>query len=623
LSSTRRRAWHLWCAALGGAALLTVTSQAPSLAATGASARSAAGLSTNYDFARLVLQDGHWPVSSNNVTVLTQWLRAEEPTSDWWDRDNPLNNGLGSGGGSGLGSYSSLMTAAHEVARNLENSAWGYPAVLADLVHSSAPALTARAIWRSSWAAGHYGLGADWDTSPVPSVAAPPVAWSSQAECSSAPSDIVTTCASAFTATGSAWHWAQLPGVVGDELWVFAGHASAGTATWYPKLLIGTYEVDAFVPSQFADAVASYVVVDARGGHRVLVNQEPYNNTWVPLGQFTAGERGSIRVVLQVGTSGSSSGTYLAASEMRFTPIADPQEHARDTSSHNVLVVRPPGVPQDVAAIAGNGRVLVSWLAPSKDGGDAVGDYEATALPGGRTCTTVDARLAAPSCTVDGLANGSSYRFVVRAKTTAGSSAASTASAPVVPLQSTTVKVTTLGTSAYGEVVRFRATLDPVPSSGLVLFALDGRVLPGCGSASVMKGRASCAARLTKVGPLRLLVTFSGSTSSAGAEAISAVVVGRAKTQLRAAVDPTSAPPSAIVAVRAWRLPGAATGTLLFTSGAARLCATAVRSGGGSCSFRLKLSSGVHEIIATYFGSRTFLRAVARTTVRVVVPPTT
>ena len=34
------------------------------------------GLSTNYDFARLVLLDAGWPVSANNVTVLTQWLRS-------------------------------------------------------------------------------------------------------------------------------------------------------------------------------------------------------------------------------------------------------------------------------------------------------------------------------------------------------------------------------------------------------------------------------------------------------------------------------------------------------------------------------------------------------------------
>ena len=80
------------------------------------------GESTNFDWARLVLKDGGWAQSSNNITVITQWMDSEEPVDDWWDRNNPLNNGLGSGGGEGLGSYSNLVVAAHYVALNLEES---------------------------------------------------------------------------------------------------------------------------------------------------------------------------------------------------------------------------------------------------------------------------------------------------------------------------------------------------------------------------------------------------------------------------------------------------------------------------------------------------------------------
>ena len=115
--------------------------------------------------------------------MLTQWLRSEEPTSHWWDRDNPLNDGLGSGGGSGLGSYGSVITAAYYVAANLENHAYGYPEVARDLAISAPVITTDRAIWRSSWAAGHYGRGANWGTSPVPSVAAPSGAWQSPTHC--------------------------------------------------------------------------------------------------------------------------------------------------------------------------------------------------------------------------------------------------------------------------------------------------------------------------------------------------------------------------------------------------------------------------------------------------------
>jgi hypothetical protein len=135
------------------------------------------GESTNFDWARWVLHDGMWPESSNNITVITQWMTSEEPTSDWWDRNNPLNNGLGSGGGSGLGSYSNLLDAAHFVALNLEDGTADYGAIVADLKASAAPSTTARAIWDSPWAASHYGYGSAWHSGPVATVAAPSSAW--------------------------------------------------------------------------------------------------------------------------------------------------------------------------------------------------------------------------------------------------------------------------------------------------------------------------------------------------------------------------------------------------------------------------------------------------------------
>jgi hypothetical protein len=124
-----------------------------------------------------VLHDLNAPESSNNVTVITQWMDSEEPVNDWWDRNNPLNNGLGSGGGEGLGSYSNLLVAAHYVALNLEESPADYGAIVADLKASAAPSTTARAIEDSPWAASHYGYGRAWHSGSVATVAAPRSAW--------------------------------------------------------------------------------------------------------------------------------------------------------------------------------------------------------------------------------------------------------------------------------------------------------------------------------------------------------------------------------------------------------------------------------------------------------------
>ncbi|WP_228562470.1 peptidoglycan-binding domain-containing protein [Catenulispora rubra] len=135
------------------------------------------GRSTNYDFARLVLSDGGWAQSTNNITTMVQWMASEEPPSNWFDRNNPLNNGLGSGGGAGLGAYPNLVVAAHYVAANLNGGPADYGHITADLRASASPAVTEKAIWSSPWAASHYGWGSGFYRGHVPTVAAPARDW--------------------------------------------------------------------------------------------------------------------------------------------------------------------------------------------------------------------------------------------------------------------------------------------------------------------------------------------------------------------------------------------------------------------------------------------------------------
>jgi len=131
---------------------------------------------TNADWAKLVLIYGDWPVTEQNVAVLLQWMREENGPDNWWNRNNPLNNGHGSGGGSGLGSYDSLDTAAFYAADNLLNRSF-YAAIVAALEDGTSATAVAQAIWASPWASSHYGNGANWTTSPVPIVVAPASAW--------------------------------------------------------------------------------------------------------------------------------------------------------------------------------------------------------------------------------------------------------------------------------------------------------------------------------------------------------------------------------------------------------------------------------------------------------------
>ena len=130
---------------------------------------------TNYDWAKLVLLDGGFPVTDANVTVMTRWMRQENGADDWWNRNNPLNNGLGSGGGGGTGTYPDLQVAAKYLAANLRRPMFASVATLFD---ANAPTDTIEnAIWYSGWATGHYANGAHWHYTPVKVVKAPADAW--------------------------------------------------------------------------------------------------------------------------------------------------------------------------------------------------------------------------------------------------------------------------------------------------------------------------------------------------------------------------------------------------------------------------------------------------------------
>lgn len=131
---------------------------------------------TNYDWAKLVMLLAGFPMTESNITVFTRWMRQENGPDDWWNRNNPLNNGWGSGGGGGLGSYDNLVTAAENAAAALHGNA-GYGDIVAGFASSAPTEVIEAAIWASPWASGHYANGGHWSYAPVPVVTAPTDAW--------------------------------------------------------------------------------------------------------------------------------------------------------------------------------------------------------------------------------------------------------------------------------------------------------------------------------------------------------------------------------------------------------------------------------------------------------------
>jgi hypothetical protein len=131
---------------------------------------------TNHDWAKLVLMYAGLPTTESNVTVFTRWMRQENGTDSWWLRNNPLNNGWGSGGGGGLGSYANLDIAAQNAAEAL-HSVPGYSGIVAGFAASAPTGTIEAAIWASPWATSHYANGAHWSQAPVPVVKSPDGNW--------------------------------------------------------------------------------------------------------------------------------------------------------------------------------------------------------------------------------------------------------------------------------------------------------------------------------------------------------------------------------------------------------------------------------------------------------------
>ena len=80
-----------------------------------------------------------------------------------------------------------------------------------------------------------------------------------------------------------------------------------------------------------------------------------------------------------------------------------------------------PGAPTSLTATAGNGQVILSWSAPSSNGGAVITGYKVEyKTSAANTWTTVTRSGTTPSQTVTGLTNGTTYNFRVSAINTAG-----------------------------------------------------------------------------------------------------------------------------------------------------------------------------------------------------------
>jgi hypothetical protein len=190
-----------------------------------------------------------------------------------------------------------------------------------------------------------------------------------------------------------------------------------------------------------------------------------------------------------------------------------------------------PGAPGALSASAGNAQAILTWSAPSSDGGSAITGYnlfEGTS-PGGESSTPLNASpISATSYTVSALTNATTYYFTVRALNAIGSSAPSNeaSATPASPATSgTSVSLSASATSvAGGSPVTLSASTNgydvgPTPYY-IVIETTSGTVLANCGTGS------TCAATVSAPGgtTAHYLAEISGSDGTAPIEATSGTV---------------------------------------------------------------------------------------------------
>ena len=148
-----------------------------------------------------------------------------------------------------------------------------------------------------------------------------------------------------------------------------------------------------------------------------------------------------------------------------------------------------PGVPTAVSVVGGNAQAIVSFTAPTNNGGAAITNYSVIARPVGAGTAVLVTGLASP-ITVTGLTNGTAYTFTVSAVNGNGVSTASSASSEVTPVTAPGAPTAVSGVSGNGQVT---VSFTPPTNNGgaaIMLYSVIAQPVGG-GTAVIAQDRGS------------------------------------------------------------------------------------------------------------------------------------
>lgn len=191
-----------------------------------------------------------------------------------------------------------------------------------------------------------------------------------------------------------------------------------------------------------ADPAAEVVITSEVNGslgsytYRAVTKEDGVAYMWLPKGSRTL-----------------SSAGY----ETKTIPLSG-DNNLTEVTLQKPISTKVPGAPQNVTAVPGDGKAVVSFSPPADNGGSSNLIYVVTTNPGGRTFTGTGSPI-----TVTGLTNGVSYTFTVTASNEVGTGPASAPSAPVTP------KAAITGTYTVSGRVEEESSTNPVADANVVV----------------------------------------------------------------------------------------------------------------------------------------------------------
>ncbi len=237
--------------------------------------------------------------------------------------------------------------------------------------------------------------------------------------------------ATAFTANTAAGVYSITASSAGSSSAVFTETNLAGTAT--QDVVNGGSGQTASVGTTFATALSA--TIEDTHGNPVLVPGTVVTFTAPASGPTGTFANGSDTTAVTTNGFGVATATAFTATTAGSYAVTATSAGSTSASFSEINIVGVPGAPTSLTATLGNTTVVLAWNGPASNGGSSITGYniyegtvsggESTSPVNGTSLTACTSTSGPSGCTVNGLANGTTYFFTVKAVNALGPSTAS------------------------------------------------------------------------------------------------------------------------------------------------------------------------------------------------------